>query len=995
MKSAVRISGILFLLLEIPATAFAQLLPFRNYTSRDGLLSNYSLALCNDSHGYVWIGSNDGLTRYDGISFRNYTVADGLAFSRVTCLHESQKHPGVLWIGTNGGGISKLENGHFTTYRVGSTVWSNSIISLTEDYTGCIWAATAEGVFFLRDTSFVELRAGLPRTDNDVVLAAPDSSIWIITDVKIFSCSPQTRLMHVVPISAPGKSKFQACTVDRNGFIWLSTSAGEIFRINGEKVVETIKTGSAFHAFLAFGIDGAMWAAIDGGLLRISATGGGIANGRITRYTKENGLKDDVLVDGLIDKEGDLWLAYESSGLAKLSDYSVAIYPLGSVSYAPNNSTALTDPNNHIWVCTENGLMEYWNDVVQGWKSHRHDEVNKRSHSKLPRSLCVDQDHTLWMNLVDGTIRQYRIRSYANSPSRLMLLKQFLPGIQFPKAVAMFIFCDDNGLLWCSMGGNLGVFLLNPQKRKPFLRQYTTANGLPDNSVRAIYEDRHGNLWFGGYSDGLSMLSSDESLSGRFRLFTTAQGLPNDAIRAITEDSLGTLWVGTRYGGLAYFQDSLFHPVSLNNGLLSTAVWCMAPASQKRIWIGTQMGIQSLMPASHTFVSRQDWTGAPVYACGENALGNIWFVSTAGLSLYDATRDGNNVVAPPVHVTHFEVNGVAFPTSGTFELSSDQDNCSIEVAGISLRDEGGLRYEYRLLGTSNDHWRSPKKDRTFVFASLSPGTYTFMVRALNTSGVASSIPATIQFTIFPPFWKQWWFIGGTALCLVLIAVFIVRLRVGRLLAIERLRSGIATDLHDDIGSGLTRIAILSDVAYSQVESGRQRERPRGDESAEILGALEKVRTTARGLIETMSDVVWAIDPSHDSFERLVQRLRSFAYEICEGKNIKLRFRSTDEVTSAKMSSEGMRNVLLLTKEALTNIAKHSQGTMAEVSLDVVNRRLVVTIADDGKGFNPSDVRAGNGLANMRKRTQVSGASLEFRSEPDKGTHIVASFPLEG
>jgi hypothetical protein len=348
-----------------------------------------------------------------------------------------------------------------------------------------------------------------------------------------------------------------------------------------------------------------------------------------------------------------------------------------------------------------------------------------------------------------------------------------------------------------------------------------------------------------------------------------------------------------------------------------------------------------------------------------------------------------------VQVTHFEVNGVAFPTTGTFELSSNQDNCSIEVAGVSLRDEESLRYQYRLLGASHDEWHSPRKDRTFVFASLAPGTYTFMVRAINANGSVSSNPATLQFTILPPIWKQWWFLGGTALSLILLAVFVVRLRLGRLLAIERLRSGIATDLHDDIGSGLTRIAILSDVAYTQVQSGQQRERSRGDDTAEILGALEKVRTTARGLIEAMSDVVWAIDPTHDSFERLEQRLRSFAYEVCEGKNIKLHFHSADAVTSAKMSSEGMRNVLLLSKEALTNIAKHSRCTTAEFSMNIADRRLVIEIADDGKGFNPSGVSAGNGLLNMRKRTRLTGSTFELKSEVGNGTRIIASFPLSG
>jgi ligand-binding sensor domain-containing protein len=988
--------ALLFLLtVSVCLPGYSQSLPFRNYTSNDGLLSNYSLALCNDSRGYLWIGSNDGLSRYDGISFRNYTVANGLAFSRVTCILESHQHPGMMWIGTNGGGVSRLEHEKFTTFPVGSTTWSNSIGDIAEDYSGRIWVATSEGVFCLRDSSFVHVPINIPHTDLEMVVASPDSSIWIITDRRIICYSVRTEMAHVVPIVPPPKSLFEACTVDQQDNVWITTSNGLVLKVRNEKIVETVKTGMHFHNFITHDENGSLWAGIEDGILRISDRSGNHAKRTLTRFTTRNGLQDALVVDCVVDREGELWLAYTSSGISKLSDFSVVSYPVHPPAYPPNNSTAVADRGNHIWVCTNAGLTEYWNEIAHGWQSSLHVELKRGSHNLYPRTLAIDQDQTLWMSLENGTILGYRLHNSPQGTTRLVLLREFRPGVHFPKAISMFLYPDDNGLLWCSMADNLGIFLLNPQKRKPFLRKYTTENGLPDMSVRAIFEDRHGNLWFGGYSDGLAMLPSDGPLSGPMKSFTTDRGLPNSAIRAIIEDSLGTLWIGTRYGGMAYFQDSVFHVVSLKDGLLSTAVWCLAQGSQRRLWIGTQLGMQSLIPASRDFFSKRDWERDPVYSCGELSVGSVWFVSTAGLTLYDASIDLNNAVPPHVFIIHFEVNGVSFPTTGTFELSSNQDNCSIEVSGISLRDEGDLRYQYKLLGTNNDEWRPPKKERTFVFASLAPGSYTFVVRAVNTSGVTSSLPATLQFKILPPFWMQWWFIGGSTLCVVFLAVFVVRLRVARLLAIERLRSGIATDLHDDIGSGLTRIAILSDVAYTQVQSGQQLAGSRGDETTEVLGALEKVRTTARGLIETMSDVVWAIDPTHDSLERVVQRLRSFAYELCEGKNIRLSFKSSDEIGSVKMNSESARNVLLLSKEALTNIAKHSRCTSAEVLITIHGQRLVLEISDNGQGFVPLGVRAGNGLVNMQKRTLSAGGSFELKSENGRGTRILASFPLAG
>jgi signal transduction histidine kinase/ligand-binding sensor domain-containing protein len=992
MKLVVRIAFSLIFILEIQPPVLSQVLPFRNYTSRDGLLSNYSLALCNDSRGYLWIGSNDGLTRYDGIFFRNFTVADGLAFSRVTCLRESKDEPGILWIGTNGGGISRFADGHFTNYRVGSTLWSNSINAITEDYTGRIWAATSEGVFFLDDSTFVHLRYDAPRTEQTTVLASPDSSVWIVTDRRIFSYSPETETTHVIPISPPRSSVFQACAVDSTGTVWLTTSGGTILNVKKETVVGEFSSGAHLHSFLTFGTSGTAWIGVENGILRINRSNG--LKRKFTRYTTQNGLRDDAVLDGVIDREGDLWLAYSASGIAKLSDYSVVTYPLNTQAYPPNNTTALSDQHDHLWVGSGGSLWEFWNDEAEGWRSYRHGELRSGMNGSAPVSLCLDKEQALWVSLANGSILRYRVRSLPKGPSHLSLVNGFHPGTDFPKASPMFLYCDRDGYVWGSMGDNRGVFLFDPGKRSPLVRTFSTSDGLPDMSVRAIFQDTMGNLWFGGYAGGLSVLSAGNMLTGHLHLFAEDRGLPNSAIRSIIQDSSGVLWIGTRYGGLAYFKDSLFHQVSLNEGLMSTAVWCMAHGSGNRLWVGTQLGIQSLEPSSRDFSTKKAWDGNPVYACGQTSTGDLWYVSTDGLTIYDSANDRDNSVSPPIAVTHFEVNGIAFPTTGAFELSSDQDNCSIEVAGISLRDEESLRYQYRLLGANNEEWRPPTRNRAIVFASLAPGSYTFMARAVNASGVTSDHPAELQFTILPPFWRQWWFIGGIGVFFVLVAALLIRIRLMRLLAIERLRAGIATDLHDDIGSGLTRIAVLSDVAFQQVQAASEAGTG-GGETTEVLNGLEKVRTTARTLMETMADVVWAIDPSHDSFERLVQRLRSFAYELCEGKGIKLTFDVPDEVLSVKLTSEGMRNVLLLSKEALTNIAKHSHATAAVLCMKIADRRLVVTVSDDGKGFDPGAVDAGNGLVNMRKRAQISGASFDLESKAGGGTRIVATFSLAG
>ncbi len=980
------------MLLVALSQASAQILPFKTFTTRDGILSNYALSLCTDARGYLWIGTNDGLSRYDGISFRNYTVADGLPFSRVNCVYESPRNPGTLWIGTNGGGACKLVGRRFTSYRVGTDSWSNAVSKITEDHTGRIWATTANGIFFLDDSVFVQLPFETVPHEYSCVIELPDSSLWIVVDRHIYSYSHKTGSIREVPFPLGKGTIFDLAYVDRERNVWVATSDGQVSRVENERIVQSIRTGKSPCTFITQGDSVTLWLGVNGGIAKLDHP---TQPGRqLTYYTTRNGLNDDEIMDGLVDREGDLWLANYASGLSRLVDQSVVTYAIRPPDYPPNNSTAVSDHAGHVWVCSEGSLWEYWNEAGRGWKSVRHTELSTGKNRFMPHSISLDDESNFWIVSTDNKIFEYRVERPAGKTSRLVQRNRLLPGVHFPKGEPMFVVRDDNGLLWCSMTKNMGVFLLDPRKRKPFLRAFTTHDGMPDESVRAIYQDKKGNLWFGGFSDGLSELPSDEPLDGRFRHFTTAQGLPNMSIRSILEDANGTLWVGTRYGGLAYLQDSVFHTISVNEGLLSTAVWCMARRSQGDLWVGTQLGMQSLTPLSFAFSTKKELGGDPVFSCGQTPDGMLWMISTAGLTFYDPKRDYRNVVPPPVSLSRFEVNGVEHPAAGSFELSSNEDHCFIEVAGISLRDGDGLRYQYRLLG-ANDEWRPPSKVRTFVFASLAPGNYTFQVRAINADGVVSAQPAGLQFRILPPIWRQWWFIAGTVLCIVLMVALLVRVRLTRLLAIERLRSRIATDLHDDIGSGLTRITILSDVAHRQVQSLREESRPQADDAGEILKELEKVRSTARGLIDTMSDVVWSIDPSHESFERLVQRLRSFAYELCEGKNIRLSFLVPEKVLSVRMSSEGMRNVLLLSKEAMTNIAKHASCSSAELKIDVEHHNLIVSVADDGKGFNPAKTEGGNGLVNMRKRTEQAGGTFAVSSGAGKGTRIVATFPLNG
>jgi signal transduction histidine kinase len=319
-------------------------------------------------------------------------------------------------------------------------------------------------------------------------------------------------------------------------------------------------------------------------------------------------------------------------------------------------------------------------------------------------------------------------------------------------------------------------------------------------------------------------------------------------------------------------------------------------------------------------------------------------------------------------------------------LDSSQNQIQIDYFGLSFASGGPLEYRFRIEGLDRD-WSGPTRQRT-INLSLSPGKYRLLVEAITSDGTRSPAPAEVTFTILSPVWQRWWFIVLALTSGGLLVYLFERYRVGRLLELERVRTRIATDLHDDIGASLSRIAILSEVAKRQTEAGRK----------EIAGTLTEVADSARGLVDSMSDIVWSIDPRKDNLEDVVQRVRQFASDVLEAKQIEWEMDVPPGIEHIKLPPEGRRHLFLIFKEAITNAARHSGCRSARLSLAIADNRLTAEISDDGRGFDvespgPSS-RGGNGFANMKKRAAEIAGVLAIDSAAGHGTRIRFTFPLK-
>jgi signal transduction histidine kinase len=267
------------------------------------------------------------------------------------------------------------------------------------------------------------------------------------------------------------------------------------------------------------------------------------------------------------------------------------------------------------------------------------------------------------------------------------------------------------------------------------------------------------------------------------------------------------------------------------------------------------------------------------------------------------------------------------------------------------------------------------------YATLSSGRYRFLVRALNAQGLGSAQPAAVSFTVLPPFWMRWWFAlpAGTALAMLLYAAH--RYRLGRLLELERVRTRIATDLHDDIGASLSQISILSEVARRRAGDVDALQKP----LAEIAGA-------SRELLASMSDIVWSINPQRDRLRDLLQRMRRFATDVFTARNIEFQFHAPAAELEGKLDPDMRRQVFLIFKESVNNIVRHADCTQVEIQFAVEKAGLMLSVRDDGKGFDATQPLAGNGLASMRQRAASLNGSLEITVDGDRGTLVTLRVP---
>jgi ligand-binding sensor domain-containing protein/signal transduction histidine kinase len=1016
-------------LLMVSIGASAEHLPIKTYTTADGLAHNVINRIVRDSRGFLWFCTREGLSRFDGYNFTNYGIEQGLPSAIVKDLLETRE--GVYWVATAGGlcrfnPLGKPQtivnnrpptNPMFTVYFPAEVARSKHIVSLLQDRTGVIWCGTRNGLYRLETAT------------DEVKFTSVDLGIADHFESRYIECLLEDRLGTLLVGSRSGlyrrwpDGRVEAYTIrdglpdniifslleDREGRIWVGTGWGWLCRLvpdptRGRNVVaraysdkDGLPTRWITEVFQA--TDGSLWAGSNDGLIQFIPTADG-HDFQFRAYAEPQGLSFREVASLAEDGNGNLWVGMQPGGAAKIARSGFTTFDKADGFFWSTSifETRAGDlfvvgaPNSKGWFINSFDAERFTPILLQV------PENVKRTGYAWGWNQTVLEDHTgeWWIASGAGVCRFPKVskpEQLAQTPPKAIYTTR--DGLAAD--VILRLFEDSRGDIWIgSVGHSISLNGLSRwERRTNTFHHYTEKDNLPRLDmffVSSFAEDRSGNLWIGFSEEGGLVRYRDSN----FTHFTADDGVPASQIRNLLVDSAGRLWVPSTRGGLSRIDDPAAERPKLvtyttADGLSSNEITVVSEDQWGRIYIGTGRGIDRLDLATGSTKHYTTADGLPLGNMEGSLLdrkGALWFTFHTGLARLIPEPD-QQAVPPPILITGLRIAGETQPISALgeteiapVELGADKNQLQIDFVALGFSPGEGLRYQYKLEGAS-EQWSQLADLRTVNFANLSPGRYRFLVQAVNADGVVSETAASFSFTILYPLWQRWWFVAlGTAF-LGLLAYTLYRYRVARLLELERIRTRIATDLHDDIGANLSLIAMASEVAQ-----GHSR-----DEDPQMREVLSVIASTSRELVDSMGDIVWAVNPDRDHLIDLVKRMRRFASDVFSARNIAFHFEAPIDDRDIRLGTETRREVLLIFKEAVNNIARHSECAQADIVFKGQGGWLELKLRDNGQGFDTSQSFEGQGLLSMVRRAERLGGTLEVISGKGEGTAVRLKTPL--
>lgn len=955
----------------------SQSLSYSTYSIKDGLPSNTITAIMQDKKGFIWIGTNNGLSVYNATDFQNYSVIDGLSNNWITSIMKSSDDPETIWIGTITGGLNKFKDGRFKTFAFSSNPDSNNVNNITLDDNGVLWFTTNLGFWKIVENKIIKVE-DYPGTEKpEIIINHGKGSILCAENNNVYIHNTLSDRWQKLNLDLNVVDRIVSIFSSSKNEIWIGTKNKLIVKIDTTGILkkDTCKFGVAYK--INETIDG--WLIIRSNDIFFSVSEEDISLQKLIPIPGNVEMPTDVTSPFLIDREGNLWVGTWNKGLLKVPDFSSGALKF---SFTQKLNSSAVDRAGHFWTGTKGGIIEIYKDYSGQWQNKIHYLNN--THKKIDIFIhSIDDENRLWIfDDFDGVII-YKINHREGKESYLSSIQQDKILNEINSKILLTIYPDNNGKLWMSCSPNT-VFLFDSKTLK-LLKNFTSDDNIP-NETKVIFQDSQNNIWMGGWFDGIRIFSSaqiDNLLPVFSKVIDLGSSPEDNMIRSFYEDESENIWVGTRHSGVFILSkngDKILKNISMKDGLLSNAVWKITRGTENNIWLNTDIGIELIESKTFKIVPhKKEFLLSGLHSI-INFSNKIWsFNSSEEIFIYENNISERISNPPSVYITKVLVNGNVRNPNRLKNLSYTQNNITFEFTAISFKDERAVRYQYRLSDTGEE-WTEPSEHHFVSFASLSPGSYNFEVRAINSDGMISEVSASLPFTISPPFWLQLWFLSLLLMILSGLIYTAYRYRIKRLIEIESLRSRIASDLHDDVGTNLSSIILSSQIMNKKFSFSEQEK--------EYLGHLS---TTAARTQDMLKEIVWLLNPMNDSSEDLILRLKSIASQTL--RDMPYNFYSEENLLPVKLSLEWKRNFILIYKEILQNIIKHSAAASVNINLSRKNDLFIMIISDNGIGFNTDEVERGNGLTNLYTRAKMILGKLKIESQPAKGTTILLEFNI--
>lgn len=945
-----------------PLQAHAQ----RTWRSEDGLLQDTVTALVESRDGFLWVGTAGGLVRFDGATFDRYSrvTVPNFAHNEIQCLAEGAG--GVLWVGTSEPGLYQFQRGAVRTFGPGEGLPAQPIRRLLRDRQGTVWAAPTEGPLLRWDgTRFQAVPADSTQLRIRALAEGPDGTLWVGTAGSGLWRTDRGRLV----LSALSASEITALEAAADGDIWVGTrSQGlQLFREGRlEAPAWTRALGSKTVTSLLRDRQDSLWIGLEQGGLFRRTPGGQLeaAPSAGTRWTPLTLLEDS---------SGALWSGSEDRGLRVL--YPVPFQPIPIVGGDPEEPAGMVcqDAQGTVWCLTADASLAL---LRQGRIERLPAGTPLRG---TLTALWPRKAGGLWLGTRSGEVYlldQGRLRRQMGAPGG-------------PADPVRTLYEDPRQTLWIARARQ-GLQRVAPGL-DPVL--YPTLQG-----VQAITGGGEGPLYLASRTQGLGLLEGDQA-----RWLGRAEGLGSNGVQSLYLDAEGYLWVGTN-DGLKRFRDGAFQGFETHGGPLLLAIHSILEDARHQLWFGTGQGVLRLpraalmgspeeLRAAPTVTfnhhdglpSRETYVG-PQPAAWLTREGDLYFPTSRGLARLE--QGAQPPVGPPlrIHILKAESDETVLPESRPILVPPGTHRFEVYYTATSLTRADKLQFRYRLEGW--EHLWNEVGDRRFsAYSNLPPGAYRFVIQArrLGEEGPPQELSLDVRVKPFLFERPAFWFV--CALIIIAFVWWLLRLRLQQLEARSAVlaeRNRMAREIHDHLAQGFTGVLLQLEAAEAKLA------RMPGDPTP-ILTRLDHARNLAVASLQEARRSVMTLSPRKMEGANLLEALRILADRLLAGTDIQVELAQTGEPRPLHRRLE--EELLRMAQELLTNALRHGKARWVRVTLQFAGRRVLLSVEDDGVGFDPASASAGYGMRSIRESLRHLGGHLDIDSIAGFGARITLSLPL--